>query len=181
MAAPVLIAFVSHDGQTGRIADRLGDRLAAQNIPVDVVDIRRSACAPEGVRAVVFGAPLRYGRFPKTARKWIARHATALERIPGAFFSVSLAAASTRPQDASAAERLRDAMLTDTGWQPTHRASFAGALRYTAYGPLLRMVMRRIARKSGGDTDTTRDHDYADWAAVDAFADDVAATLATGA
>jgi menaquinone-dependent protoporphyrinogen oxidase len=29
--------------------------------------------------------------------------------------------------------------------------------------------MKRIARKSGGSTDTSRDHDYTDWAALDLF------------
>jgi menaquinone-dependent protoporphyrinogen IX oxidase len=29
--------------------------------------------------------------------------------------------------------------------------------------------MRRIARKAGADTDTSRDYEYTDWAAVDAL------------
>src|SRR5690606_41877313 len=62
-----------------------------------------------------------------------------------------------------------------TGWQPAEAVAFAGALRYSAYNLLLRWVMRRIARKAAahlpGATDTSRDHEYTDWAAVDAFAD----------
>lgn len=175
MTAPILIAFSSHDGQTGRIAHRLGERLAARDLPVDLVDLAARVCTPDGVRGVVLGASLRYGRFPKVVRRWAKQHSQALAQLPGAFFAVSLAAASKRPEDAGAAERLRDDMIARTGWKPTLRASFAGALRYSAYGPLTRLIMRRIAGRSGGDTDLSRDHDYTDWAAVDAFADDIAA------
>ena len=41
--------------------------------------------------------------------------------------------------------------------------NLTGALRYTHYGWLTRMLMRRIVAKAGGDTDTSRDYDYTDW------------------
>ena len=34
---------------------------------------------------------------------------------------------------------------------------------YTRYNWFIRRVMKRIAAKAGGDTDTTRDHEYTDW------------------
>ena len=39
----------------------------------------------------------------------------------------------------------------------------AGALPYTRYGWIKRMMMRRIVAKAGGDTDTSRDYEYTDW------------------
>ncbi len=174
MTHPVLIAFFSHDGQTARIAHRLAERLTARHLPVDVVDLAVSECAPEGVRGVVFGASVRYGGFPKAARLWVTRHRAALNALPGAFFGVSLVAASTRPRDMGTAARLGDAFLAQTGWSPSLREDFGGALRYPAYNPLIRLVMRRIARSSGGSTDTSRGHDYTDWSAVDRYGDAVA-------
>ena len=50
---------------------------------------------------------------------------------------------------------------------------FAGALVYTQYGWFKRRVMRVIARREGGDTDMTHDHEYTDWQAVEQFARDV--------
>jgi menaquinone-dependent protoporphyrinogen oxidase len=44
------------------------------------------------------------------------------------------------------------------------------ALRYTRYNSLVRLVMRQISKKEGGDTDTSRDYEYTDWGAVDRFA-----------
>jgi len=40
--------------------------------------------------------------------------------------------------------------------------------------------MKRIARKSGGDTDTSRDYEYTDWAAVDDFAQRFVTDLVVG-
>jgi menaquinone-dependent protoporphyrinogen oxidase len=73
------------------------------------------------------------------------------------------------------ARRIQREFLDRHGWAPERTASFAGAIAYTKYNPLVRWVMRRIARKAGGSTDTTRDHEYTDWERVDAFADEIAA------
>lgn len=178
MNQPVLIAFVSHDGQTARIAHRIGTRLAAQALAVDVVDLGTRACTPEGVRAVMIGAPVRYGHHSKALRRWVGRHRAILNALPSAFFSVSLVAASTRPKDRGTAQALIDGFERETGWTPGVTQSVAGALRYRQYNPLLRLLMRRIVRQGGGNTDTSVDHDLTDWTAVDAFADDWAELIA---
>ena len=49
---------------------------------------------------------------------------------------------------------------------------------YTQYGSFKNLVMRWIAKRAGGDTDTTRDREYTDWAALDAFAEAFATELA---
>jgi menaquinone-dependent protoporphyrinogen oxidase len=56
------------------------------------------------------------------------------------------------------------------GWRPARIELIAGALQYSKYNFLIRYVMRRITKKEGGDTDTSRDYEYTDWAAVDRFA-----------
>ncbi len=56
--------------------------------------------------------------------------------------------------------------------------NFAGALRYSEYGWMMKRVMKSIARREGNDTDTSRDHEYTDWPAVDRFANDVAVMAA---
>jgi len=59
-----------------------------------------------------------------------------------------------------------------TGWHPARVELVAGALPYSKYNFLIRYVMRRIAAKEGGDTDTSHDYEYTDWEAVDRFARD---------
>src|SRR5204862_8025935 len=65
------------------------------------------------------------------------------------------------------------------GSLPTLTKPLAGALRYTQYPWLKRWIMKRIVAKAGGDTDTTRDHEYTDWNELRAFAGEFVARLAT--
>ncbi len=51
-------------------------------------------------------------------------------------------------------------------------APVAGALLYTKYNLLMRWIMKRIAAKAGGATDTSRDYDYTDWTDLEVFAGD---------
>ena len=64
-------------------------------------------------------------------------------------------------------------MLDRTGFDPDLVGLFAGALVYTQYGWFKRRVMRVIARREDGDTDTSHDHEYTDWQSVEQFARDV--------
>jgi len=80
---------------------------------------------------------------------------------------VSLSAA-TKPQRA---RRYVETFLRQVGWQPQHTAAFGGALRYSRYGALKRLVMVAFAALAGHDTDVSRDYEYTDWDAVDRFAD----------
>jgi menaquinone-dependent protoporphyrinogen oxidase len=61
--------------------------------------------------------------------------------------------------------------LEATAWHPTTTTVVAGALLYTRYNWFKRWAMVRIVRKAGGDTDTTRDYEYTNWADVRSFAD----------
>lgn len=54
------------------------------------------------------------------------------------------------------------------------RKLVAGALLYTRYNWIERWVMRRIVRKAGGDTDTSRDYEYTNWAELRAFVEQFA-------
>ena len=71
-----------------------------------------------------------------------------------------------------------DRFVADTGWHPQRLVPVAGALRYSQYNFAVRMLMKRIARESGGSTDTTRDHEYTDWTALEQFVDQFAAETA---
>jgi menaquinone-dependent protoporphyrinogen oxidase len=106
------------------------------------------------------------------------KHREPLHSMPNAFLSVALSEAGAERTDATAEEHSRfvagvrnmiDRFVTDTGWRPEHVVPVVGALRYTQYNFLVRLVMKRIARRAGGSTDTSRDHEYTDWRALDDF------------
>jgi menaquinone-dependent protoporphyrinogen oxidase len=56
----------------------------------------------------------------------------------------------------------------------------AGRLAYTQYGILTRLLMTWIARRQGGPTDTSRDHELTNWDEVARLADTVAGTITAG-
>jgi menaquinone-dependent protoporphyrinogen oxidase len=108
--------------------------------------------------------------------------------MPAAFISVTLSEAGVERRDATPAERASfaadvkkviDAFVAQTGWRPNRAKPVAGALLYTRYNFIVRFVMKRIARKAGGATDTSRDYEYTDWLALDRFADEIVDEIKT--
>ena len=173
----ILVLYASFDGQTRRIAERIAARLGARHEATAVpVSAPWAAAAIERSDAVIVGGAIRYGHHARELETMVREHAASLARRPGAFFSVSMSAA--RPGEGVAqARRYAEEFLERTGWQPASLALFAGALRYTRYNAFLRFLMRLISRSTGASTDTSRDHEYTDWAAVDRFAAEQAQRL----
>jgi menaquinone-dependent protoporphyrinogen oxidase len=56
--------------------------------------------------------------------------------------------------------------------KPRHVRLVNGALLYTRYDFFKRMMMKMISRQQGRTTDTAHDHEYTDWADVEAFVDE---------
>ena len=55
--------------------------------------------------------------------------------------------------------------------------SFAGALKWSMYGPIKRRVMFVFISLGGGNTDASNDYEYTDWDAVKRFAEAYAERL----
>ena len=165
-----LVYYGSSEGQTRKIAGRIAERLGARGIEVEVVE-SPAAVDPARFDAVIVGDSIHIGRYHRRVLKFIRAHRAVLAAKPSAFFSVCLAVNSKNAVDRERAHAFVDDMVASTGWTPGVSTSFAGALKYTHYGWLTRLVMKRIAAAEGGCTDTSRDHEYTDWATVLAFAD----------
>jgi menaquinone-dependent protoporphyrinogen oxidase len=174
----ILLLYATTEGHTARIAERIARTLRQRGHSVELLpaDTARSDLEPATYDAVMVGASIHYGHHPAYLRRLIRRHRAALAARPCAFFSVSLSAGGPRPKP-EAAQRYLDKFLRRTGWQPQLTASFAGALKYSLYGPIKRRVMIVIVGLGGGNTDTTQDYEYTDWDAVERFADAFAQRL----
>jgi menaquinone-dependent protoporphyrinogen oxidase len=175
----ILIAFASVDGQAFRIAERIasGLRRAGHEATLMRADAPGIAGAIEAHDAVVMGGAVRFGHHARYLERAVRENRTALDARPNALFSVSLSARATGAK-AAAAQSYVDDFVRRTGWRPRATAIFAGALRYTHYNSVIRLLMRLISRSAGGETDTSRDYEYTDWQAVDRFAAQVAASHA---
>lgn len=169
----ILILYDTTEGQTRRIARYVADAVAGDGRLVDVHEIRKlpRGFAVDRFDAVIVGASIHMGRHSKRLSKFLAMYRPGLERIPSAFFSVSLSAAGTE-EETRRAEGYVTELLEQTGWRPPVTATFAGGLRYREYGFLKRWIMKKIARDAGKDTDTSKNHEYTDWDAVDRFVRD---------
>jgi menaquinone-dependent protoporphyrinogen oxidase len=174
-SVPVL--YATSEGQTRRISERLAQILREQGLSSTAIEVSsaeaRAVDWPH-VRGAVVAASLHAGRHQRAACKVARVHAAELSAIPSVFVSVSLSAASKNEHERDAARKLADGFTTTAGWRPWQVACVAGRLAYTQYGFLIRWFMQRIAKKEGGPTDTSRDHELTDWSAVERLARDLA-------
>lgn len=169
----VPVFYATTEGQTRRIAERIATDLQARGFHSTAIDVTSAAAAQldwSNVRGVVLGASLHAGRHQSAAVKFVKAFRERLNAYPSAFFSVSLSAASANAEEVATATRLAQTLPEQAGWHPSSVVCFPGRLAYSQYGWLTRLVMRRIARKEGGPTDTRHDHELTDWDAVARFA-----------
>ena len=182
MPSQVLIIYGTSYGQTARIAQVICDHLTNHGIEAVLVD----AGSPPPVLwvgdfdGVIVGASVIFGRHQRSVRHFARKHHDALNAMPSAFFSVSGSASSGDARAQRHARKAIDDFLHETGWWPTLTQSVAGAMAYRQYNPLIRWMMKRIARRNGEPTDTSRDHELTDWAQVERFAESFVNALYSG-
>lgn len=171
MARRILVVFHSGEGQTAKVADRISTVLVRAGASVDVATTENDP-SPAGYDGVVVGDSIHLGRHSRSLRRWLTHHADELAFIPTALFQVSLTSAHADPQHDAEAHELLQRLLDATDVDPEIVGLFAGALAYTRYGWFKRRMMQRIAEDGGDPTDTSVDHEFTDWDAVEAFATD---------
>jgi menaquinone-dependent protoporphyrinogen oxidase len=167
----ILIAYGTTEGQTAKIAECIADVIRAHDLDADAVDIKESqSTIPDIYEGVIVGSSIHIGKHDKHVVTFVKDNRDTLERLPSAFFSVSLAAHG----DSEEAEGYVEQFESDTGWRPDKVAHFAGALLYTQYGFVKRHMMKKIAQDKPGNlgTDTSRDYVYTEWDGVKHWAED---------
>ena len=177
--AKVLILYASETGQTEKIAEHMAqqlrdksqevDCLSADNLPRDF-DI-------DSYDGILTGAPIRMMKFPRSFVRFVKRNRDKLVAHNAGFFAVCMAAASTTPKSKKELEKWLTSFGQETGWHPASQTVFAGAVMYTKYDFVTRMIMKKISGDEGHSTDTSRDHEYTDWGQVAKFADEYLDTL----
>lgn len=178
----VLVLYGTTDGHTRAVAEAIGRSLRLGSASVDVVNARTADPSPHVYDAVIVAASIHAGGYQAAVVKWVRRHARDLAATPTAFVSVCLGILQrSDPKVMNDLNAMVRRFTVKTGWQPDSVKFVAGALPYTQYNFVKRWMMKRIVAKAGGDTDTSRDYMYTDWADLAAFADDFRRRLATAA
>ena len=177
--ARILVLYATKQGQTRKIAETIADDLRLQNHTVDAFDTE-SVPGDLKVRdydGVIAGAPIHMSGYPRHFRKFISKNAWAITLVPNRFFTVCMAVLENNDETKNALKNIQEKLFIETRWLPDRHVIFAGALAYTKYNWFIKWAMKRIARKAGGATDTTRDYEYTDWTQVHRFAQDFSAHL----
>lgn len=178
MPSRIVIVYGTTDGQTARIAARIGEVLRDSGYQVELADARGPVPQLAGAAAVLVGASLRYGHYQRSVERFAREHRAALEALPNAFFALSLSAARPNPRAQAEVQKSIDRFAQKTGWTPRQRAPMAGALTWTRYGPFTRLILLLLLKMlKATETDTSRDYEMTDWDAVARFARDFAASL----
>jgi len=166
----ILIAYGTTEGQTARIADHLSALIRSRGLQADALNLKLSqGVSVDGYDGVLVGGSIHMGKHQEDVVEFVRKNRANMERLPSAFFSVSLAANGDLPN----AEAYVENFVQETGWRPSKVGLFSGALLYRQYGFLKRYMMKRIVRdKPGMSTDTSRDYVYTDWDQVRRFAED---------
>jgi menaquinone-dependent protoporphyrinogen oxidase len=187
-----LIVYATREGHTRKIADHVAATMRARGREVDVIDAARTPPDLDFARygLVVLAASLHMGKHERELIAFAKGHHCDLERVPTALLSVSLSEATvedptrpltTRAEAAKAIKATIDRFLGETELRPAWVMPVAGALPYSAYGWVTRLVMRHISKMEGGPTDTSRDYEMTDWVSLEKFVEELAQTLAPAA
>jgi menaquinone-dependent protoporphyrinogen oxidase len=177
----VLIVFATREGQTAKIAGRIAERMRAAGHAVELLDaadlVATATMDLRSFQLLVFGASMHAGGVEQELIHFIQAYRSSIASQPRAFFLVLLSAATKDPA-------LRERWLADARDKVARQIPLpfdgiemiAGTLAYSKYSWPMKLIMRRIARQAGQETDMRRDYEYTDWAQVDTYADRLAKT-----
>jgi menaquinone-dependent protoporphyrinogen oxidase len=169
----ILITYATTHGQTAKIAEHMAERMRLQGAEVEVAQLRWLSAGPDpsAFEAIVVGDRVHGDRYHDRVTQFVRRHLNILRARPSAFFSVSLLQLSKDAAQRDKTIALPGRTLASLGWKPDRIEVVAGALTWSRYGFLGRLIMKAIWKNAVGRLDTAHDQVFTDWAQVDRFAD----------
>ncbi len=160
-----LMAFVSREGQTERIAHHVARFLEDRGALVRLIDVtaRESEAGADDCDAIIVAGSLRRGRFDPELLGFILRHGSSLRDCPSAFLPVS--AASLDDSERRLVDEATQKFLAEAGWMPNEICRLdAVASKSVLDGFSLTSILE------GEDTDRrSAEPEPPDWTALDEF------------
>ncbi|MFO0746904.1 MAG: flavodoxin domain-containing protein [Myxococcota bacterium] len=175
--ARAVVLYASHIGHTEKVAEYIAESVRKHDMPCDLLPVHSVPEDFGAYEAAIVVGSVHSGHHAAELADAIRRHAEAFRDMYTAFCSVSLEAAvvenaDTVPARAEAEIELHKPIshfLEDTGWQPQLIEPVAGALPYSHVGPFRRLLLKQLATDTGLTTDTSKDHVFTNWEALDGF------------
>jgi menaquinone-dependent protoporphyrinogen oxidase len=175
----IAVLYATREGQTQQIAEYVSAGLRAEGFDVDVRNVRVAGDLKlDAYGGIVLAASVHAGKHEREMMSFIRNHLSELNRSSNAFLSVTLSEAGAERAGTTPEEHKRfcadvqgviERFLQDSGWRPNRVFPVAGALLYSKYNFVLRLLMKWIAKRSGAETNTSRDYEYTDWSRLDQF------------
>jgi len=168
----VLVIYATVEGQTAKIAKTIAEQIETAGHEVILTDVRQPGFAVPGrFDSIMVCAPIHNGHYPQPLIDFVGAFNEALNAVPSALVTVTLAIASPFEDERNEAEAYPYKLCEATSWAPSARYNAAGALKFSEYNYFKRLLMKRIAAHQQGPTDTSCDHEFTDWAALHGFVD----------
>jgi menaquinone-dependent protoporphyrinogen oxidase len=184
----LLVLYATREGHTKKVAEYVARVAETHGVFAEVFDVAAVGEIGDLKRfaAAVLAASIHAGSHEPEMAEFVRKNRRKLEELPVSFLSVSLSQAGA--EDASLSEARRGQAASDvksalerffreTGWHPRRVTAVAGALPYSKYGFVKRLVMKQIVRRGGAPTDTSRDYEFTDWHAVEQAVAELLAAL----
>ncbi|MHB0856197.1 MAG: flavodoxin domain-containing protein [Anaerolineae bacterium] len=159
MAKRILVTYGSWCGSTAEIAEAIAETLRQDGSLVDVMPVKEVGDL-NSYRGVVVGTAIRAGRCRGDVKRFVQSNATALQRIPVAYFTVGMAMQAGTEEDraktADALKPLRSAV------KPVQEAYLAGVMDAGKLTFPMNVMMKN-----------TPQTDARDWEAIRSWAEDL--------
>lgn len=171
MSDRVLVAYATRYGSTQEVAEAVAATLREGGLEVDIQPMREVRTLDE-YRAVVLGAPLYIGKWPKDAHRFLARHQQALTQRSMAIFA--LGPIGTGEEEMQGSRAQLDQERAKYPWlAPVALEMFVGK-----YDPAkLRFPHNLLTMLPASPLHDLPASDHRDWDAIRAWAGDLAAKL----
>jgi len=176
----VLIVYATREGHSARIAKFVEEIIRSNGAGCETYDAAKldGAMDLRGFSHAFVIASVHGGKHELEIVQFVKTRHRELEGMYSVFLSVSLSQAGAedeavqpdkRAKAAGDAQFMIDSFLRETGWHPMRAEPVAGALAYSKYNPVMRLIMKWISWRAGGATDTSKDYCYTDWIALEAL------------
>jgi menaquinone-dependent protoporphyrinogen oxidase len=161
-----LVAYATRYGSTQEVAEAIGETLREQGLAAEVRPMREVRTL-EGYDAVVLGAALYMYRWHKDARRFLSRQREALKGLPVAIFALGPVKSPRDEEEWRGSRDQLDGELAKHPWLKPVAVEILGG----KFDPAtLRFPMNVFAGSEPAS-------DNRDWAAIRAWASDLAAKL----
>jgi menaquinone-dependent protoporphyrinogen oxidase len=171
-----LVTYASRSGSTAEIAARIADRIRAAGIDTDCVSVSDGPLV-SSYDAFVVGSSVYVGRWEKDARAFVDAHGAALAEHPTWLFSSG--PLGTEPTLENGEDKLSGAVAATELEALTSVVHPRGhAVFFGAFDPGVAALGVRMFRLLPAGRKLLEEGDFRDWPAIEAWADEIAASLA---